>query len=80
MSAVSTERHGPVAVLRMNNPPVNGLGAALRRAVSRTRSRAFDPAVEAIVLIGEGRMYSAGADIREFNSTPAAGDTRTSTR
>ncbi|MCY4593121.1 MAG: 3-hydroxyacyl-CoA dehydrogenase NAD-binding domain-containing protein [Alphaproteobacteria bacterium] len=72
MSAVTSERHGPVAVLRMNNPPVNGLGAPLRSGLADAIA-GLDPAVEAIVLIGEGRMYSAGADIREFNSTPPPG-------
>ncbi len=72
MSVVRSERHGPVVVLRMNNPPVNGLGAALRIGLADALA-GLDSAVEAVVLIGEGRMYSAGADIREFNATPPPG-------
>ena len=74
MSAVIQERRGSILILKLNNPPVNGLGAALRcglgAAIAAGRD---DDAVSAFVLIGEGRMYSAGADIREFGGTPPAG-------
>ncbi len=65
-------QHGDVAVITMDSPPVNGLGAALRRAIVDGLTRAQrDPTVRAIVLTGSGRGFSGGADIREFN-TPAA--------
>ncbi len=74
MDAVLTERRGPVLVLRMNNPPVNGLGAALRTGLARAVADGLaDDAVSAIVVAGAGRMYSAGADIREFGATPPPG-------
>jgi 3-hydroxyacyl-CoA dehydrogenase len=61
-----------VAVITLDNPPVNGLGAATRTAVVDAIDRAnSDPAVSAIVITGAGRVFSAGADIREFN-TPRA--------
>ena len=64
--------HGPVAVITLDNPPVNGLGHSLRAAIVAGIERAnADPAIGAIVLIGANRMFSGGADIREFN-TPRA--------
>src|SRR3954452_21199016 len=56
-----------VAVITMNNPPVNGLGNALRAAILKGLERAQDDAqVKAVVLIGAGKAFSGGADIREF--------------
>ena len=74
MSAVIQERRGSVLILKMNNPPVNGLGAALRGdlATAITAGQA-DNQISAFVVTGEGRMYSAGADIREFGGTPPKG-------
>ena len=61
-----TVRDG-VAVITMNNPPVNGLGNALRAGLMEGLKRAeSDPAVKAVVLIGAGKAFSGGADIREF--------------
>nr|MBF0685373.1 enoyl-CoA hydratase/isomerase family protein [Pseudomonas sp.] len=61
-----------VALLQLNNPPVNGLGDTVRRGLQEGITRAkTDPAVLAIVISGEGKVFSGGADIRQFN-TPAA--------
>jgi 3-hydroxyacyl-CoA dehydrogenase len=61
-----------VAVITLNNPPVNGLGLATRTAaVEGLRRAAGDPAVKAIVIAGAGKAFSGGADIREFNSPRA---------
>jgi 3-hydroxyacyl-CoA dehydrogenase len=58
-----------VAVITLNNPPVNGLGHDTRRGVTDGLDRAqADPAVKAIVLIGAGKLFSGGADIREFDT------------
>lgn len=66
------ELHGPVAVITLDNPPVNGLGHATRLAITQGLDRANgDPAVRAIVLTGAGKVFSGGADIREFGK-PAA--------
>jgi 3-hydroxyacyl-CoA dehydrogenase len=66
------ELHGNVAVITLNNPPVNGLSHALRsRIVAGVDAAARDERAQAIVLIGSERAFSGGADIREFN-TPAA--------
>ena len=64
--------HGDVAVLTLDNPPVNGLGHALRTALVEGIDRAnADAAVKSIVITGAGNAFSGGADIREFN-TPKA--------
>lgn len=66
------EVRGDVAVLQVDNPPVNGLGQATRKALVDGLERALDDAqVKAIVITGTGNVFSGGADIREFN-TPAA--------
>jgi 3-hydroxyacyl-CoA dehydrogenase len=60
---------GPVAVLEMANPPVNGLGHALRLAIVEAIDQAeADPAVSAVVLTGSASAFSGGADVREFGS------------
>ena len=58
-----------IAVVTMNNPPVNGLGFDTRRGIADGFDQAnADPAVKAIVLTGAGKAFSGGADIREFDS------------
>jgi 3-hydroxyacyl-CoA dehydrogenase len=62
-----------VAVITLNNPPVNGLGSVLRPGIMDGIKKAqADPAVKALVLIGSAKAFSGGADIREFN-TPKMG-------
>ncbi|TFW11477.1 3-hydroxyacyl-CoA dehydrogenase [Massilia arenosa] len=64
--------HGSVAVITLNNPPVNGLGLATRTAaVDGIRKALADEHVKAIVLTGAGKAFSGGADIKEFNSPKA---------
>lgn len=71
MQKLRTEKAGAVAILWMNNPPVNALGTDLRRALRAALDAVqADPAISAIVLAAEGRMFSAGADIREFDQAP----------
>ena len=72
MSQAHYATHGEIAVITMDNPPVNGLGHALRTGIVEGVRRAqADPAVTAIVITGAGKAFSGGADIREFN-TPKA--------
>jgi 3-hydroxyacyl-CoA dehydrogenase len=72
-SAVNYKTEGPVAVLEMSNPPVNGLGFELRRGIVEGIDRAeADPAIRAIVLTGSDSAFSGGADVREFG-TPKSG-------
>ncbi|MBN9372082.1 MULTISPECIES: 3-hydroxyacyl-CoA dehydrogenase NAD-binding domain-containing protein [unclassified Hydrogenophaga] len=64
--------HGDIALITLNNPPVNGLGLATRLGITNGLEQAqADPAVKAIVLTGAGKAFSGGADIKEFG-TPKA--------
>ncbi|MES2688370.1 MAG: 3-hydroxyacyl-CoA dehydrogenase NAD-binding domain-containing protein [Pseudomonadota bacterium] len=66
------EVHGSVAVITLDNPPVNGLGHATRLAITAGLQQAnADSAVKSIVLTGAGKAFSGGADIKEFG-TPKA--------
>jgi 3-hydroxyacyl-CoA dehydrogenase len=66
---------GPVAVITLDNPPVNGLGYATRVAIAAGVEKALaDPAVKAVVLTGAGKAFSGGADIREFGSPKAVAE------
>ncbi len=66
------ELRGDVAVITLSRPPVNDLGFETRQAVANALTRAAaDVAVRAIVVAGAGRLFSGGADIREFG-TPKA--------
>lgn len=64
--------HGDVAVILIDNPPVNGLGDTVRQGISEGLNRAAASAqVKAVLLTGAGKVFCGGADIRQFN-TPAA--------
>jgi 3-hydroxyacyl-CoA dehydrogenase len=64
--------HGSVAVITLDNPPVNGLGMATRRAVTDALQQAnADAAVHSIVITGAGKAFSGGADIKEFGTDKA---------
>ncbi len=68
---VTQERHGNVAVVTIDSPPVNALSAAVRRGIfENIKTAAADAAVEAIVLTCGGRTFIAGADITEFGKPP----------
>ncbi|MDT0140095.1 3-hydroxyacyl-CoA dehydrogenase NAD-binding domain-containing protein [Acidovorax sp. PRC11] len=70
-SPVQTRLQGDVLVVRIDNPPVNALGAAVRQglrdAIGEAESRAD---VQAVLIVGEGKAFIAGADIREFGKPP----------
>ena len=64
--------HGDVAVISMNNPPMNTMSHGNRGFVKAALDAAnADASVKAIVLTGAGKVFSSGAEIKEFN-TPAA--------
>lgn len=61
-----------IAILSINNPPVNALGAEVRTGLADGLKQALaDPLVKAILVRGQGRNFSAGADISEFGQPPA---------
>ena len=63
---------GRVAVVTVDNPPVNALSQALRQALWEAVAELdADPAVEAVVLLCAGRTFIAGADVAEFGKPPA---------
>jgi len=73
MSPVDYNVRGPVAVLTMNSPPVNGLGFELRSGLLAALDRALaDPQITALVLTGGERVFSGGADVREFGTPKSA--------
>ena len=66
------EVHGTVAVITLNNPPVNGLGYATRLSITDNLAKAnADAAIKSIVITGAGTAFSGGADIKEFGSPKA---------
>jgi 3-hydroxyacyl-CoA dehydrogenase len=63
---------GTIAVITLNNPPINGLGLSTRLGITDGLAKAnADTAVKAIVLTGGGKAFSGGADIKEFGSPKA---------
>lgn len=66
-SVVQTRLDGEVLVVSINNPPVNALGQAVRAGLlAAVEQAAADAAVKAMLIVGEGKAFIAGADIREF--------------
>ena len=60
-----------VAVLTLNNPPVNALSQGVRQGLKEGVEKALaDDSAKAIVIFCEGRTFIAGADISEFSSGP----------
>ena len=73
MQSVTTERHGEVLVILVNNPPVNALSWHVRQGIKDGIDEALgDDAVKAVVLRCAGQTFIAGADITEFGK-PAQG-------
>src|SRR5258705_283768 len=68
---VKLERYDVVAIVTVNNPPVNALSAAVRGGILECiKSAVVDPEVKAIVLTCGGRPFIAGADIPELGKPP----------
>lgn len=73
MSPVLYACDGAVAIVSIDNPPVNALSLPVRRGLREALGRAVaDPAVKAILIVGTGRIFCGGADIREFDHAAAA--------
>ncbi len=68
---VRIERDGEIAVVTIDNPPVNALSQALRQELWQAVGTVdADPAVRAAVLICAGRTFIVGADVTEFGKPP----------
>ncbi|MBM1634425.1 enoyl-CoA hydratase/isomerase family protein [Sulfitobacter mediterraneus] len=68
---IAYSRHGDIAVLRIQNPPVNALSRAVRQGLSDGMARAeAEDGVRAVLILGDGRAFIAGADITEFGKPP----------
>jgi 3-hydroxyacyl-CoA dehydrogenase len=64
---VGYQRHGNIGVITVDNPPVNALSRAVRQGLVDALMQGLgDDEAKAIVLIGAGRTFIAGADIKEF--------------
>lgn len=73
MAAVSYDVKDGIALIAFQNPPVNGLGFALRLGIVQALDKANeDSAVEGIVLTGSERAFSGGADVTEFGTPKAS--------
>ena len=74
---VRFDRIEAVGVITLDNPPVNAFSLSQRIGVSEALTVGLqDPDIQAFVICGSGRMFSAGADIREFD-TGVAGESPT---
>ena len=68
---VSLSRESDIGVIRINYPPVNALGHGVREGLQQCLREALaDEQIRAVVVIGEGKTFPAGADIREFGKPP----------
>ncbi|MFG5777662.1 3-hydroxyacyl-CoA dehydrogenase NAD-binding domain-containing protein [Comamonas sp. J-3] len=66
-AVVTTALEGRVLVVSINNPPVNALSQAVRQGLADAVAQAqADAQVQAVLLVGSGKAFIAGADIREF--------------
>ena len=70
-SPVARNLHGNVLVVSIDHPPVNALSVDVRQGlVDAIDAAQADPAVAAVLIVGAGRNFIAGADIREFGKPP----------
>src|SRR5437868_13514628 len=70
---VRFERDGDIGVITVDNPPVNALSPGVPEGIVAAVDKGnADPAVKAMVVIGAGRSFIAGADIRQFGRGPLA--------
>jgi len=70
---VRLQRHGAIALIIVDNPPVNALSQPVRQGLQQAFQAAdADPAVQAVALACEGNTFIAGADIKEFGKPPQA--------
>ena len=69
MTSADYTSHGAVAVIRLDNAPVNALSASVRKGIAEGLDRAADSdSVAAVILTGAGANFCGGADVTEFNT------------
>ena len=69
---VRTTRDKDIAVITIDNPPVNAISPGVPEAIWAAIDEAnTDPAIQAVVMMGAGRTFVAGADIKEFGKIRA---------
>ena len=70
-NVVSTRLQGEVLVVTIDNPPVNALSVHVRAGLVKAMEQAdADAAVKGVLIVGAGKTFIAGADIREFGKPP----------
>ena len=70
-NVVTTRLQGQVLIVTVNNPPVNALSVHVRAGLVAAMEQAdADASVKAVLVVGEGKTFIAGADIREFGKPP----------
>ena len=75
MSTIKRTTENQIATLTIDSPPANALSSTLLKDLNEQLDEiAKDASVKAIILKGEGRFFSAGADIKEFTSLQNADD------
>ena len=71
---VEYAKHGEIAVITINNPPVNALSPGVPEGIAEGIDRASsDHGIKAAVVIGAGRTFVSGADIKEFDKMRSGG-------
>jgi 3-hydroxyacyl-CoA dehydrogenase len=70
---VSVDYHGDIALIRIQNPPVNAISHGVRAGLVAALDVIAQSDAKAIVLTGDGRGFSGGADISEFGGQPTGG-------
>ena len=68
--SVELKQEGDIAILLINNPPVNALSHAVRMGLKMGLDFATGAGAKAIVIAGNGGTFIAGADIKEFGQPP----------
>src|SRR6202521_3155034 len=69
---VRFEKDGDIGIITVDNPPVNALSPGVPEGIVAAVDKGnADPGVRAMILIGSGRSFIAGADIRQFGKGPS---------
>ncbi len=72
---VLASRDARIGIVTVDNPPVNALSPGVPEGIAQAVAEfEKDPGIDAVVLIGGGRTFIAGADIREFGKLTSSGD------